>query len=195
MPQQRYVIGHVAWTPALSPMLADLYYHHLFIIRDPRAVVVSLMAFILDTGGMPHPHFLRADFALMSPKQRLDFILAGGNAPQAGVAVKGFAEVYRTMLAWRNDPTCLVVRFEDLVGYHGGGSAERQQAVIRRIAAHLDLPFNETIADHIDTIYSPTARTYRIGRIDGWKESLDAENLARLTAFCKPLCLEAGYEV
>jgi hypothetical protein len=181
------------YSPALRSLLAELNYRHLFILRDPRAVVVSLLDFILDARGMPRPHFLQADFREMNIQARLNFILDGGTAPRAGVTTQGFADVYRALLKWESDPDCLVVRFEDLVGPQGGGDAERQRTAIARIAAHLGHRM-EDVADRMATVFDPASRTFRAGQIDGWKSELDADSLAHLTAYCAPLCRAAGYE-
>ncbi len=189
-----YLLGHVMYSPALRPLLADRGYRHIFILRDPRAVVVSLLDFILETRGMPRPHFLQTDFRAMSPQARLDFILEGGTAPQAGVTTQGFAAVYRALLDWESDPDCLVVCFEDLVGPQGGGSAERQRSTIARIANHLGHSVDEA-ADRMAEVFDPASRTFRSGQIDGWQNELDAASLAHLNAYCAPLCHAAGYEV
>ncbi|NEQ11468.1 MAG: sulfotransferase domain-containing protein [Moorea sp. SIO4E2] len=193
MSEGRYILGHIPQTPVLSEVLADLDYHHVFIIREPRSVVASSLPFILDTGKMPAKHFLENDFKQMSVEQRLDFILEGGYAPQAGVEIKSFAEVYRSMLAWRNEQNCLFLRFEDLVGEKGGGSLEQQIKVIKSIASHLGFPFDENIAAKSKEIYNPSSRTFRTGKIDGWKSSLDGKLVERLVEYCEPLCKEAGY--
>lgn len=182
----RYVLGHVGYSPALGPLLRECGVAHLFIIRDPQAVVASLLNFILDTRGMPRPHFLEADFRQLSPAQRLDLLLDGGYAPIAGVEVTPFAQVYATMLGWRQDPDCLVVTFEDLVGPQGGGSAERQRAAGERIAAHLGQPF-ASVADHFGEIYSPASRTFREGQVSGWQSELDVESLEKLRRYCEAL--------
>lgn len=193
MPLARYILGHVSWTAALASVLDELDYYHFFIIRDPRAVVASLISFILDSRGMPRGHFLQADFQLMSPTQRLEFILEGGYAPQADVEVRGFIDVYRAMFAWHKEPNCLFVRFEDLVGPQGGGSLERQKEVVKRIASHLGHPFDERISAEFQNVYSPSSRTFRKGSVDSWKRSLDAKSVERLNEYCRPICEEAGY--
>lgn len=182
-----YVMGHVGYSPVLSQLLAEMGVRHLFIIRDPQAVIVSLLAFILDTRGMPRPHFLQADFEAMSPRQRLDLLLEGGYAPKAAVDVLPFAEIYRTMLRWDTDPNCLIVHFEDLVGPQGGGTVARQQAVGAQIAAHLDVPFTAAIAARFGEVYSSKSRTFREGQITGWQEELDAASVARVQQYCQPL--------
>jgi hypothetical protein len=189
-----YIVGHLSYSPLLSPLLTDLNYHHFFIIRDPRAVLPSLLSFILNPQGIPKKHFLEADLKQMSSAQRLDFILEGGYAPKANATIKSFANVYREMLKWQQEPRCLMIRFEELVGEQGGGSNEKQQQVVKKMADYLKLPFNDTIVDNLNTLYNPASPTFRIGRVDSWKSSLKAETIKRLTTYCKPLCQEAGYE-
>lgn len=190
MPNGNYVLGHIGWSPALAPILAELNYRHVFIIRDPRAVLTSLLSFILDTRGMPRPHFLEADFRTMSNEERLSFLLEGGDAPQAGVTVRGFADVFYSMLAWRNDPNCLLVKFEDLVGERGGGCAIRQQQTLEQIAQHLGQHSAEL---NPNNIYNSQSRTFRKGSIDSWRQSLDADSIERIDAYCQPLCQAANY--
>ena len=188
----RYILGHVMYTPTLRRLLSACSYHHLFILRDPRAVVVSLVDFILDTRGMPRPHFLYEDFLPMSPEERMAFIVEGGEARRAGVCTQSFTAVYMGLLAWEADPSCLVVRFEDLVGPRGGGSFQRQQAAVERIAAHLGRSFEE-VAERYSAVFDTNSRTFRAGRIDGWQADLDPASIAYLNRCCTSLCASAGY--
>ncbi|MCP4349104.1 MAG: sulfotransferase domain-containing protein [Desulfobacterales bacterium] len=190
-----YIVGHISYSPALVPVLKELNYRHVFIIRNPQAVIASLLSFILDPRGMPKRHFLEPDFRDMALEHRLNFILEGGYSPRAGVAVKSFAEVYRTMLTWRNEPDCLVLQFEELVGEQGSGSAEKQTIAVKKIAAHLGHPFDNRIAEGLKEIYNPSAPTFRIGQIDSWKRSMNPEAVNRVSEYCEPLCREAGYDI
>ena len=191
---KEYIVGHISYSPSLSPLLTNLNYHHLFIIRDPRAVLPSLLSFILNPEGIPKKHFLEADLKEMSQVERLDFILEGGYAPKAATTVKSFAQVYRDMLNWQKEPRCLIIRFEELVGELGGGSKEKQKQVVKNIATYLQHPFDNTIMNKLDTIYNPSSPTFRLGQVNSWKSSMPPETIERLTAYCKPLWQEAGYE-
>lgn len=191
LPAGHFILGHVLHSPALGPLLAELDYRQVFILRDPRAVVASLLAFILDTGRMPRRHFLEADLRALAPGERLNFILAGGYAPRAGVQVVGFAAVYRAALEWR-ESDCLWLRYEDLVGERGGGSREAQRQAMERLAGHLGVAMDEA---QLSELYNPAARTFRTGSIDGWRQALASAERDRLEAVCAPLCAEAGYEV
>lgn len=193
VPEGRHLLGHLPWTPLLPPLLAELGYRHVFILRDPRAVAVSLLAFILDSGKMPHRHFLEADLKDLPAARRLEFLLGGGWAPHAGLTIPAFTELYRSMLGWREDAGCLCLRYEDLVGEAGGGSAPAQRAAFAQLAAHLGLDEEEANAARATEIYNPEARTFRTGHIDGWRRQLDAADLARLEAVCTPLRRSLGY--
>lgn len=192
VPDEFYIAGHVSYSPSLPPILAELDYRHVFIIRDPQAVLPSLLSFVMNTRGLPKKHYLEKDFKLMTQSQRLEIILEGGYAPEAGVEIKSFAEIYRSMLAWRNDSDSLVVRFEDLVGKKGGGRTEQQSKVLKDIAAYLRFPAHDVLSN-IEKIYNPDAPTFRIGQIDSWKNSMDKKMIDRIVAYCEPLCSEAGY--
>lgn len=193
IPTGHYLLGHIGWTPALAPILHEHQVKLVFIIRDPRAVLASLLPFILDTKGMPKPHFLEADFRALTPQHRLELLLEGGEAPHAGVTVTPFREIFHTMLDWQQEAGCLLVRFEDLVGEQGGGSTAQQEAAVRQIATHLGRPFDAGLAAQFTQIYSSNARTFRTGSITGWKQSLDKASAERIQAYCQPLCNAAGY--
>lgn len=193
MPKGRYLLGHMGWTSALAPILAEHQVKLVFIIRDPRAVLTSLLSFILDTKGMPKPHFLEADFKELTPSQRLDLLLEGGEAPLAGVSITPFRDFFRNMLDWQHEESCLLVRFEDLVGEQGGGTKHSQEASMRRIAEHLGKDFDDVLATQFQQVYNTNSRTFRKGSIDSWKRSVDAISLKRIEDYCRSLCTEAGY--
>jgi len=198
IPHGQYFFGHVPWTPLLGPILTDLNYRHLVIIRDPRAVLASVIAAIVEPRFKRiGRQFLKADFRRMSPLQRLNFILEGKNSvpKKADIKVNSFADAYRSILAWRNDPNCLLVHFEDLVGEQGGGNVEKQRSIVENIASHLNIQFDDAIAAKLTEIYNPSARTFRMGKIDGWKQSMEPASIERLNEYCEPLCNEAGYKV
>lgn len=192
IPPGRYIMAHIARSEALSSLLAELGMVHLFIIRDPRAVLDSLLEFVLNTGEYGE-HFLARDFREMAFSDRVGLLLEGGYAPVRGVRVRPFRDIYRQMLDWQGDPRCLVVRFEALIGPDGGGDAELQRRTMRRIAEHVGVEPDAALTAASRAVYDPGARTFRRGRIDGWADSMPADDVARLEAYCRPLLRDGGY--
>jgi len=195
LPGGHYLLGHLPWNPCIPDILSELGYHHVFIIRDPRAVIVSLIDFILDTGKFPRRHFLEADLRSMPPAERLDFMLMGGYAPQAGVNIPAFAVIYQAMLQWQQAPGCLTLRYENLVGTSGGGTAEAQYDSVCRLAVHLGHTAANLPANVPEQLYDPGGRTFRTGTINGWRNKLDAVQLQRLQTTLADLCQLLGYTV
>jgi len=188
VPKGRYILGHLPWTPFLSPLLAELNYRQVFILRDPRAVLVSLLSFILDSRNMPRRHFLEEDFRALMPERRLEFLITGGYAPIAGVTIPSFSEMYRAMIPWKNTPGCLFLRYEDLIGVGGGGDNNSQALAVTRLAQHLNCaPLS---AEKIRAVYNPQSRTFRKGAIDGWRDELDDRSRSRIEEVCAPLLQE-----
>ncbi len=194
MPEGGYLLGHVPWNPLLPELLTGLGYRSLFIMRDPRAVVVSLLAFILNPGTMPQRHFLEADLRSLPEAHRLDFLLEGGPAPQARMTIPPFVEWCRAMTGWHEAQACPCLRYENLVGEAGGGTAEAQRQALEQLAGHLGLQPDQIPLTCGPEIYNPASRTFRTGNIHGWRQQLDATQRKRLETACADLCGEMGYE-
>ena len=188
----QYMIGHIPWSANLPPILNQLNYKFFMMVRDPRAVIGSLLPFILDE-RINH-HFLENDFKPLTPMQRLNFLLDGGYAKQAQIQIQDFATLYRAAMAWETQENGLLLRFEDLVGAQGGGNDEQQQQAMQRIMQHLNIEMTDEINDNLSNIYDTKSRTFRKGSIDGWKTTLDAECAERLDDYCQPLCALANYQ-
>ena len=97
------------------------------------------------------------------------------------------------MLLWKDDPNCLFIRFEELIGEKGGGTREQQNKIMKRISLHIGVPVEKNTFIKSDKIYDTDSRTFVSGRIDGWKTSMDKELRKVLCDYCEPLCREAGY--
>lgn len=183
-----YIMAHLPWSAALPAALQGLSCRHLAIIRDPRSLLLSLL---FDTH--PMPRFLIEPLAGLPHDEQLNFMLAGGTVPGSDMTLTGFAEAYRSMSAWLDNPDCLVVRFENLIGPKGGGSVERQQAELKKMASYLDLDIDVQIYDSLDTIDDASLTVCRNGYKDNWESVVSKEIIERIAADCEPLALEAGY--
>jgi hypothetical protein len=159
------------------------------IIRDPRDVAVSYMHYVQQAKG----HFFHRGYKVMpSDHERLLFSICGGKLD--GQALRPLGETYREFLKWRSEYDALVIRFEDLVGVRGGGSAELQQRTIERVCNYLGLSTHGDIVSSVQEKLFGVGGTFREGRIEGWKNEFSEEHEIAIERQFGSLLSELGYE-
>jgi hypothetical protein len=101
-----------------------------------------------------------------------------------------------TFLPWLDEPNCLIVRFEDLVGSKGGGCDTRQKETIREIAQHIGISINNTFIETIarELFGSSGSKTFHKGQINGWKEYFKPEHITAFKRRSNETLLRMGYE-
>ena len=94
-------------------------------IRDPRDIVVSQMFYVLKRKRHSHhQHFS----SLNSDREKLMTAIKG----EPSVNTTSIGERLEKYSGWL-DSGAFVVRFEDLIGYRGGGSEDKQRMVLKSI--------------------------------------------------------------
>jgi hypothetical protein len=108
-----------------------------------------------------HPEHARFRFSLRDDDQRLLAMIEGG-----------FAEDIIQFLPWLSNPSCLLVRFENLVGPAGGGTEFRQIATLQHMRDHLGLPEldQKALQALAGKLFSRTSRTFSVGRSGAWRK-------------------------
>jgi len=190
--------GHLAAAPQIADLLHRRGFKHLFVYRDPRDVVVSLMFWWerhQEIDAWPFRYFQ----GLASSEERLRFLIEGWPAnlddPRfpAEVGYPNVAERFAEFLPWLSDPQCLSIRFEDLVG------PESKTDTYRRIAEYLLTdPTQDQLSlavEHMSAGSDPSqSKTFRKGRSGDWRETLNAEHVALMKRYAGKLLVELGYE-
>lgn len=168
----RYVIGHKSFDEDFDKILRKNKFSHILIVRDPRDVAVSKAFYLLKRPEAElHSH-------LISLSERERFIASINGIPGR---MRSLAELYNMFLPWLNEGSCLMIKFEDLVGSRGGGSDEKQSETLRRIAGHLGIPFDENELKEIaHKSFNKNSVTFRKGQIGDWTNWLDDEMLSIL---------------
>jgi hypothetical protein len=169
-----YIRGHVRHSEYFAHLLEEGGFRLLHVVRDPRDVAVSHAHYMMDRTKHPlHAHY--RDLGEWSA--RLAFSIAGG--PVEGVGhLDSLAARYASMESWNEHPGALTLRFEDLVGEAGGGAAEDQETALAELMRFLEQePDPARIAALRDGLFGGTS-TFRKGRVGGWREAFDDENLA-----------------
>lgn len=164
----RCVWGHLTPEPGILELLRDLDVKVMLIVRDPRAVVRSLADWYVDDRA---GHRLRDQVLGSTLDERINmamgFVRDEPRADRLDVTWGRYA-------AWLDVPDVIAVRYEDLVGPQGGGSAAAQLDAIGRVARWLDLGADDDVlAEVAGQIYGGSS-TFRVGKADRWADDLDA---------------------
>ncbi len=165
------LVSHLHWSDRNEAAIGSARAKCVFLIRDPRAVVVSQAAFIPSRPGHPQ----HAIFAAL-PGLRERVLLAIRGNPETGFL--SVAERLSAFSGWLGG-AAHVVRFEDLVGDRGGGSDERQRRAVQALLGYVEVSIGTSALDAIlASLFSSVSPTFRRGSIDSWREIFD-DDLAR----------------
>jgi hypothetical protein len=189
VPNGCFVNAHCIYTPELAELLREEGMRIVCILRDPRDVAVSQMYYL----KRQRKHFAHEAFmALSSDRERLLVCIRGGEL--GGRKLQSLDQRYRQFLGWEQDEGAVVVKFEDLVGSRGGGSAEVQRQAVERVATHVGIPVNERTMRLVEENLFGVGRTFRKGQIGGWREEFSPEHERAVKEIAGPLLVELGYE-
>lgn len=185
-----YVTAHMPWGQQLEEDLKRRGFAHIFIVRDPRAVVASYVPYVMRDPT----HFLHERFMEMSDDdQRVEAIITGMPPDRTGGALPSVAERIQQYLPWLvgADAVC---RFEDLVGPAGGGDLERQLQAIDVVARACRRPLTPSAAEDVGSrLWSSASPTFRKGRIGSWTEELSAHQTSLIAETAGELIARLGY--
>ena len=111
-----------------------------------------------------------------------------------GRKLQSLDERYRQFLKWERDGGAVLVKFEDLVGTKGGGSAEAQRLAVERVARHLGVEVEQRTMEVVEEELFGVGRTFRKGQIGGWREEFSEEHERAVKGGLGSLLVELGYE-
>lgn len=184
----QFALAHLPWLEGLPELLERRQIRTVFMVRDPRDVLLSFCNYVTEI-NLTHPahtHFA----ALPDHAARLSEAMRG---------VKGLVAPIEQLLErfepWLSAPGVAVVRFEELVGPQGGGNPERQLAAIGRIAEFLGIELSEADVRAVaDAAYSTRSSTFRSGRTGQWRQHFRPDQVAELKQRAGELLVRYGYE-
>ena len=189
VPDGAFVNAHCIYTPELADLFRQQGMRTVCILRDPRDVAVSQMHYIKQLEN----HFAHEGYmALPSDRERLLVSIRGGEL--GGRELQSLEQRYRQFSRWERDGGAAVVKFEDLVGTKGGGSAEAQRLAVERVARHLGVPADDGTLRRVEEELFGVGRTFRKGQMGGWREEFSAEHKRAVKGLMGTLLVELGYE-
>lgn len=188
--------AHLYHTPQLAHTLLDLNIKHIFMIRDPRDIVVSNFIYITykDTRHRLHHYFSET---LHSDEERLSASIAGikANLLRDNVESRSIAQHIEQYLPWMNDDWNYIVRFEELIGGRGGGHEDKQLEVLTGICNYIDLELSEQELNRVaNQAFFTSSRTFFKGNIGSWKEHFTDRHRNMFKSLAGEMLIKLGYE-
>jgi hypothetical protein len=187
------VTAHLPYRRELHEILGELDYRWIFLVRDPRDVLVSHMFYVCSN----RRHHANRRFVEQgwSTKKRFLAILEGHEADAYGPGEDPLAAWYRQFLPWRDAPGGLAVAFEELVGPKGGGDAAKQLEMVQRLASHIGRPLTLARTQSLSRkVWSKRSVTFRRGQINAWSSEFDGELKEAFKRLCNGPLIQLGYE-
>jgi sulfotransferase 6B1 len=173
----------------------------VFISRDLRDVVVSLVHFVMlnKWGNHPWTPYLKK---LKTHDERLMAMINGVNFTQEeqeefGIAsIPNIREFAKNKLGWRQEPHICSVTFEELVS----NNESRNQSINKIIQflwddlKHLNMTKQELLEIINAAIIPENSGTFRKGRIGDWQEEFNNDHKTAFKNIAGDLLIQQGYE-
>ncbi|WP_318618918.1 sulfotransferase domain-containing protein [Priestia megaterium] len=182
-------VGHMFYSEKYAYMLKRLNLKHVFIYRDPRDVLISLIHFI-PKHWIEHPLYNDFNKSITNNKERIMTLIHGTEAKWPN-----FDKWNRPFYNWIGKPNTLAISFESLMN-----SIESRRNCMMTIVQYLweedsgTLPI-EKIIDAMEANINPgKSRTFREGKIASWKEEFDNEIKEAFKKVAGDLLIDFGYE-
>jgi hypothetical protein len=182
----QFFSAHLYWTEELERLLSGRGVAMLFVVRDPRDILLSQLHYAVGLRRHRLHEFLAG---IDTEEDRLRALIRGNAHSPFLRPMRANLEQF---LPWTQSPAVLTVRFEDLVGAAGGGTIDSKHLALRRIAAHCGLVSGRLDAQAA-TRSGPTP-TLRKGKIGGWRKEMPATIVQQVNEACGDLLEAYGYE-
>lgn len=153
---------HLPYCAAVAKAFAKAGRRSIFVWRDPRDVLVSMLNY---ARSQSKPELLAARLAGLDDETALIALLEGRGD------LTPFADYVGGFLGWIDQPGVLTVCFEDLVGPEGGGSKERQRRTFEEICRHFDVDIDPGQLEFAaGAAFNRGAGTFFKGRSGAWRD-------------------------
>jgi hypothetical protein len=159
---------HALPTDEIINTLLTHSYKVIFLMRDPRDVIISLL-FYIDKGWTYGPFRRDYPYGKLSFDEKLDELISGS---RYGLSALNSIIGRRIPWIYQDVSFVYVAHFENLVGDKGGGTDQAQLEEILNIANFLNIKLDKEKIDHItyQLFGIPGERTFRSGQIHTWKK-------------------------
>ena len=168
----QYATSHLWSHPRLFAILQELGFRSIFVVRDPRDIIVSDAEYVRRLRRHPQYQRFQEDYPDLDAALRAH--IDGFPAGRWGHPQLPFVERLRGYQPWldpREDILCC--RFEELIGDAGGGSSAVQRVRVAEIGDHVHRHLDGVTLDRIcSAAWSSSSPTFRKGAAGAWRTVL-----------------------
>jgi len=196
-PQKKSFWNHWPYTPEYEQFLDKHAYANFLIVRDPRDMVVSFAKMVYKSREGQEAVLDDVIIDLITGHQK--HYLPWAVEIQETYPVlweAGLYNFYKLYLPWTKSKNFMLIKFEDLIGPGGGGTAEKQIETITKIAQHIKFDITPKKREEITKNIFGGTWTFREGQIGGWKKYFTPEIKAVFKQDTRllQLLIDLGYE-
>lgn len=191
--QGQFLTSHFQAVPTLVEILDDIGFRTVFIIRDPRDVVVSSAFYMTHLERhIMHRRYSR-DFK--TEHDRIMATISGFPPGPNGLGSVSIGRRIEGYLGWFAARGVYACRFEDLIGPNGGGDRRVQRAEIEAITRHLGYSLSPERMDRLARkTWSDRSPTFRKGVIGDWRNHFTDEHIVAFKEVAGRHLITLGYE-
>ncbi len=183
--ENRFLIAHM-YNPDTMKLLISRRYKVIFMVRDPRDLMVSALNWIRE-GQWPHIPAIH----IANPSEQLDELITGRRFDYRFFdwAFGNDLSICRDLSAY-----AYIAHFENLVGPEGGGDRESQIKEIMGLGKAIGFKITKKRAAQIaDEAFGGTG-TFRNGQIGKWQEVFQPEHITSFKKLYGHFLINLGYE-
>lgn len=179
------LVSHLYYKPEYVRSIAKNRVKCLFIIRDPRDIVISNVFYIMRE---KNHHLYRAVTSRTTFQEKLQLLIAGSENEK----IPPLTQFLNYFLGWLGE-NHLVIRFEDLVNSTMDNDAQHEalDRIYRYLQINVDKEWLETLSQRMISTKSPT---YRKGATQQWKEIFDPGTKQLFKEVAGDALIQYGYE-
>lgn len=185
----RFLHSHLIYEKETKEALELEGYRIVFLLRDPRDQLISMLFYINDKGWGYKKLNRTLPFGLLPFDDQIEEMITG---KLFGTSVPEDFIVNR--LGWKN--TGLTVYFENLVGEKGGGNNLLQLAELKRLASYLNISIADEALNAIaNQVFGwEGLTTFRSGQIGSWKKHFTERHKQLFKEIYGEELIRLGYE-
>lgn len=185
----QFITAHVPYSKELDLFFKQKSIKFIYIIRDPRDVLLSYYNHQVRDKNYPFNTF----FKNKTIEESYRHILNG--LSKENVTLAPLKNRILNSQGWLKSENVLAVKFEELIGLKGGGAIDAQAKSIDRLLSFLEIELSIAQKRVVaEKIFHPKAETFYKGQIYRWRDEIGNNAQIEITNHLKDILDELGYE-